>query len=116
MKRTFASVMFVGLVTASAAVFAQDARAPSPSEQQLQDQEQYSQDRYTTTAPDSSSTSTTTTPRTSKHEEMKDCVAREQASNSTMSKSDAKKVCHDALKAQRDEQRANPDNEPQPPR
>jgi hypothetical protein len=35
---------------------------------------------------------------------MKDCVARERAGDSTMSESEAKKACHDALKAQSDNQ------------
>jgi hypothetical protein len=43
---------------------------------------------------------------------MKDCVARERASNSTLSEADAKKACRDAMKAQKD----NRNNEPQPPR
>jgi hypothetical protein len=114
MKRTLASVMFVGLITAGAGAFAQDTRMPDPAP----DQEQYTQDRYSTPAPDESNRPMTAT-RSSKHEQMKDCVAREQADNSSMSRSDAKKACHDALKAQRDErrddERNNPDNEAQPP-
>jgi hypothetical protein len=42
---------------------------------------------------------------------MKDCVARQRAGDSNLSESQAKKACHDALKAQK----GNPDNEPQPP-
>jgi hypothetical protein len=41
---------------------------------------------------------------------MKDCVARERAGDSTLSESEAKKACHDALKSEKD----NHDNEPQP--
>jgi hypothetical protein len=41
---------------------------------------------------------------------MKDCVARERAGDNTLSESQAKKACHDALKAQKD----NPDTQPQP--
>jgi hypothetical protein len=43
---------------------------------------------------------------------MKDCVARERSADSSISESDAKKACREAMKAQKDSR----NNEPQPPR
>lgn len=109
-KYTAASLMCVGLLSSGAAAFAQD-RPGHESAQQTQ-----SQDEYSSTTPDrSTTTSTTTTTSTSdssssKHRVMKDCIARERAGDSTMSESEARKACHDALKAQSD----NRDNEPRP--
>jgi hypothetical protein len=105
MKRSLAALMIVGLISTGAA-YAQDAQPQSST------QDQYPQSQ---TAPNQSTTTSTTTTTSSsgsssKHEVMKDCIAREQAGNSTMSTSDAKKACHDAIKAQRD----NQDNEPRP--
>jgi hypothetical protein len=104
-KHLAASLICVGLLTAGAAAFAQEAPQ--------------SQDQYSRTSPHQStspSSTETTTPSggasSSKHEAMKDCVARERASNSTLSESDAKKACREAMKAQKD----NRNNEPQPPR
>ena len=110
-KYTAASLMCVGLLAAGAAAFAQD-RPGHESAQQVQ-----SQDEYSSTTPDQSTTTSTTTTTSrsdssssSKHRVMKDCVARERARDSTMSESEARKACHDALKAQSD----NQDNEPRP--
>ena len=100
-----AALTCVGLLTAGAGAFAQEAPQ--------------SQDQYTRPSPNQStspsSTETTTPsggPTSSKHQAMKDCVARERASDSTLSESDAKKACRDAMKAQKD----NRNSEPQPPR
>ena len=109
-KYTLAALTSVGLLASGAAAFAQD-RPGHESAQQTQ-----SQDEYSSTTPDqSTTTSTTTTTSTSdssssKHRVMKDCIARERAGDSTMSESEAKKACHDALKAQSE----NRDNEPRP--
>jgi Na+-translocating ferredoxin:NAD+ oxidoreductase RnfG subunit len=84
---TAASLLCVGLFTAGAAV-AQEARNQQQTEQQQQAQAEHS-----------------------KRAVMKECVARERAGDSTMTESEAKKACHDALRAERD----NQDNEPQPP-
>jgi hypothetical protein len=84
---TAASLLCVGLLTAGAAV-AEEARNQQQTEQQQQAQAEHS-----------------------KRAVMKECVARERAGDSTMTESEAKKACHDALRAERD----NQDNEPQPP-
>jgi hypothetical protein len=107
MKRTVASLMFVGLISAGSA-FAQDTM-PRSSAQEPYSQQQMAPNQSTTT-----STTTTTSSSSTKHEAMKDCVAREQAGNTSMSKTDAKKACHDAFKAQKDAQSSTPDNEPRP--
>jgi hypothetical protein len=115
MKRSFpeytaASLLCVGLLTTGAAAFAQDTVGHDAAQQTR------SQDEYSSTSPNqSTTTSTTTTTSTSqstssKHRMMKDCVARERAGDSTMSESGAKKACHDALKAQSD----NQDNDARP--
>ena len=103
-----AVLLCVGSMTGAAA-FAQD-RVGHESAQQTQNQ-----DEYSSTAPNQSTTTSTTTTSSSKsssskHQVMKDCVARERAGDSTMSESEAKKACHDALKAQSD----NQDNEAKP--
>ncbi len=119
MKRSFsnrrfigsaASLTCVGLLTAGTAAFAQDT-VGHESAQQVQNQNEYS----STTPNQSTTTSTTTTTSTSKsssskQQVMKDCVARERAGDSTMSEAEARKACHDALKAQSD----NQDNEARP--
>jgi hypothetical protein len=98
MKRTIASLMFVGLLSTGAA-FAQEM-GPTPAtpapEQSAVTPPAATQSTTTST------TTTTSTDKMSKHEAMKNCVAREQSGNSSMSKSDAKKACHDAIKAQKD--------------
>ena len=102
MKRTLASLMFVGLLTAGAGAYAQDQSANQPPPP----------------PPAGTQSSTTTTTTTSsanmstKHKALKDCIAREQADNTSMSKSDAKKACHDAMKSQKDAQR-NAESQPQ---
>jgi hypothetical protein len=109
-KYALAGLLCVGLLASGAAAFAQD-RPGHESEQQTR-----SQDEYSSTTPDQSTTTSTTTTTSrsasssSKHRVMKDCVARERAGDSTMSESEARKACHDALKAQSD----NQDNEPRP--
>jgi hypothetical protein len=104
-----ALLLCVGSMTTGAAAYAQD-RVGHESAQQTQNQ-----DEYSSTAPNRSTTTSTTTTSSSKsssskHQVMKDCVARERAGDSTMSESEAKKACHDALKAQSD----NQDNEARP--
>jgi hypothetical protein len=102
-KFTIAALICVGLLTTSAAAFAQD-------------QQTQNQDEYTSSSPNQSTTTSTTTTTSSskssssKHQVMKDCVARERAGDSTLSESEARKACHDALKAQSD----NQDNEARP--
>jgi hypothetical protein len=115
-KYTAASLTCVGLLTVGAAAFAQDPQDPTTQSSAQQTQSQ--QDAYQQPSPSHSTSSSTTTTTTtsksnspsSKHRAMEDCVARERADNSSLSESDAKKACHDALKAQKD----NPDNQPQP--
>jgi ubiquitin len=99
-KHTAISLTCLGWLTAGAIAFAQEAPQ--------------SQDQYSRTSPHQStspSSTETTTPSSSKsdHSAMKDCVARQRASDSSVSESQAKKACRDTLKAQK----ANPD--PQPP-
>jgi hypothetical protein len=109
-RGTAASLLCVGLLTTGAAAFAQET-VGHESAQQSQNQ-----DEYSSTSPNRSTTnSTTTTTSTSKssaskNRVMKDCVDRERAGDSTMSESEARKACHDALKAQSE----NQDNEPRP--
>jgi ubiquitin len=113
-KYTAASLTCVGLLTAGAAAFAQGPQDPMTQSSASQTQSQ--QDEYLRPQPsqsNSTSTSTTTTTSkssSSKHSAMKDCVARERAGDSTLSEKDAKKACHESMKAQKD----NPDNQPQP--
>src|SRR4051812_9398457 len=101
---TAASLLCVGLLTTSGAVFSQETRSQT-------------QDEYSSTSPSqsntTSTTSTTSTSRSasSKHSMMKDCIERERAGDSTMSESEARKACHEAIRAEQD----NYDNEPQPP-
>jgi hypothetical protein len=110
LRDTAASVLCVGLLSVGGVAFAQDT-VGHESAQQTRNQNEYS-----STSPDqSTTTSTTTTTSTSnsssaKHRVMKDCIERERAGDSTMSESEARKACHDALKAQSD----NQDNEPRP--
>ena len=92
---TAASLLCVGLLTTGAAV-AQDTRS--------QTQEEYS-------TPNTQPSSTQSYSPSSKPDVMKECVKRERAGDSTMSESEARTACHDALRAQRE----NQDNEPQPP-
>jgi hypothetical protein len=82
MKRTIGSVLFVGLICTGAQVFAQDA---SQSETQNQ------------TSADTSAT----THMSAQHHWMKDCIAKEQADNSTISAADAKKACKEQAKMQK---------------
>ena len=109
-RGTAASLLCVGLLTTGATALAQDT-VGHESAQQTQNQ-----DEYSSTSPNQSTTTSTTTTTSdsksssSRHRVMKDCVARERAGDSTMSESEAKKACHDALKAQSD----NQDNEPRP--
>ena len=105
---TSASLLCVGLLTTGGASVAQEMR----SQQQTQD------DYSASSTPSNQSTSTSTTSSSSssrssssQHATMKECVERERAGDSTMSESEARKACHDALRAERD----NQDNEPQPP-
>jgi hypothetical protein len=104
-KFTAASLMCVGLVATGGAAFAQDTVTHD------YDRQTQTQGTNPSSSPnDSTSTSTSTTATTSnsnsssKHQIMKDCVARERAGDSTLSESDAKKACHNAMKAQRDNQ------------
>jgi hypothetical protein len=78
---TAASLLCVGLLTAGGTASARDVR------DQQQQQEESKQQAV-----------------------MKECVKRERAGDNTMSESEARKACHDALRAQRE----NQDNEPQP--
>jgi hypothetical protein len=78
---TAASLLCVGLLSAGGTVSARDAR------DQQQQQEESKQQAV-----------------------MKECVKRERAGDNTMSESEARKACHDALRAERE----NQDNEPQP--
>ena len=109
-KYTAASLTCVGLLTAGAAAFAQDPQ--DPMTQSATPQTQSQQDEYLRPPPNQSNSTTTTTSKSSssKHSAMKDCVARERAGDSTLSEKDAKKACHESMKAQKD----NPDNQPQP--
>ena len=104
LRGTAASLLCVGLLTTAGATVAQETRS--------QTQDEYSS---STTRPDqTTSTSTTTSSSRSssdQHAVMKECVERERAGDSTMTESEARKACHDALRAERD----NVDNEPQPP-
>ena len=79
---TAASLLCVALLTAGGTANARDAR-----DQQQQQQEESKQQAV-----------------------MKECVKRERAGDNTMSESEARKACHDALRAERE----NHDNEPQP--
>jgi hypothetical protein len=92
---TAASLLCVGLLTAGGAAVAQDTRSQA-------------QEDYSTPATHPSSRSYSPS---SKPDVMKECVERERAGDSTMSEPEARKACHDALRAERE----NQDNEPQPP-
>lgn len=102
-KYTAVSLMCaVGFLMSGAAAFAQST-VEHESARRAQNQ-----DEYGSRAPNQS-TSTTSTSKSSpsKHQVMNDCVA---ASEQGMTKTEAKKACHDALKPQSD----NQDNEPRP--
>jgi len=90
-----ASLLCVGLLTAGGAAVAQDQRS--------QTQEEYS-------TPNTQPSSTQSYSPSSKQDVMKECVKRERAGDNTMSETEARKACHDALRAERE----NQDNEPQP--
>jgi hypothetical protein len=85
---TAASLLCVGLLTTTGAAIAQDVRNQAQSQPQPQTREESKQQAV-----------------------MKECVERERAGDNTMSESEARKACHDALRAERE----NQDNEPQPP-
>jgi hypothetical protein len=93
---TAASLLCVGLLTAGSAVVA------------AQDQRSQRQEEYST--PNAQPSSTQSHSPSSKQDVMKECVKREHAGDNTMSESEARKACHDALRAERE----NQDNEPQP--
>jgi hypothetical protein len=103
--------MCVGLLGSGAAAFAHD-RPGHESEKQTQSQDEYSSSStvpgQTTTTSTTATTSRSESSSASKHRVMKDCIARERAGDSTLSESEARKACHDALQAQSD----NQDNEP----
>jgi hypothetical protein len=87
MKRTVASILFVGLMFSGAQAFAQEQHSMS------------------TDPPSNQPSSQTNSPSTSaKHQAMKDCMARQKANNSGMSKADMKKACKDEMKMQKDNQ------------
>lgn len=92
---TAASLLCVGLLSGGGAAVAQDQRS--------QTQEEYS-------TPNTQPSSTQSHSPSSKQDVMKECVKRERAGDNTMSESEARKACHDALRAERE----NQDNEPQP--
>jgi hypothetical protein len=81
---TAASLLCVGLLGAGGTVTAQDARDARNQQQQQEESKQQAV--------------------------MKECVKRERAGDNTMSEAEARKACHDALRAERE----NHDNEPQP--
>ena len=93
--RRAASLLCVGLLTAGGVAVSQDQRS--------QTQEEYS-------TPNTQPSSTQSYSPSSKQDVMKECVKRERAGDNTMSESEARKACHDALRAERE----NQDNEPQP--
>jgi hypothetical protein len=104
---TAASLLCVGLLVTGGAAVAQETR----SQQQTQDE--YSSSRTPPSHSSSTSSSSSTSgsrSSASQHATMNECVERERAGDSTMSESEARKACHDALRAERD----NHDNEPQP--
>jgi hypothetical protein len=98
MKRTIASLMFVGLISGGAAAYAQEATGPDPASPQEQSQS-------TTT---STTTTTSKSSSASKHQLMKECVARQQASNNTLSKDDARDACKAEMETQKDIRSASP--------
>ena len=111
-KYTAGSLVCVGLLMTGSAAFAQDAMGQggqSPA-QPTQDHGRYPQATDPGQSSSSSSSSSTMSSSKPTKQEMKDCVARAKASDSTLKDSDAKKACHDALRAQK----ANPDSQAQP--
>ena len=113
-KYTAGSLVCVGLLMTGSAAFAQDTMGQggqSPG-QPTQDHGRYQSTNPQATDPSQSSSSSSSTTSSTKptKQEMKDCVARAKASDSTLKDSDAKKACHDALRAQK----ANSDGQGQP--
>jgi len=92
---TAASLFCVGLLTVGGAAVAQDTRSHT--------QEEYSK-------PDNQPSFSQSYSPSSKQDVLKECVKRERAGDSTLSESEAKQACQDALRAERE----NHDNEPQP--
>jgi hypothetical protein len=106
-KYTATSLMCIGLLTTGATAFAQYPQQ-STSAPQAQ-----SPDEYRSASPNPSNTNSpnsTATDKSSKHSQMQDCIARERQGDSSMSKSDAKKACHNQQKAEKnqDNQGAQP--------
>jgi hypothetical protein len=111
MKRIFAkygagSVLCVGFLVTGTAALAQDstARGTQSSPQQTQ-----TPGFEPGPGPSGSRWDTTGTPGAmasqsgkSAKQQIKECVARTRASNTALSESDAKKACHEAMKAQKD--------------
>ena len=94
MKPT-ASLLCVGLLMAGGTALAQETR------------EQPTHDEHTATPTPQPEKSPA-----SKQFEMKDCMERERTGDSSMSPTEARRNCQEALRAQRE----NHDNEPQMPR
>ena len=122
MKGTFAkytagSLISVGFLMAGSAAFAQQTMAQSSQSpaQQTQNQGEYQssspQSSYpgASTGNSSSSDSSMSSGKVSK-QELKDCVTQARQNDSTLTQSDAKKACQQALKAQK----SNQDSQAQP--
>ena len=96
MKQLIATLSTVGLLICATAGNAQDAAAPNATPQ-------------ATTMPGSMPNPADTAPAVpatasmaSRHQMMKDCMAREKTANATMPKGEMKKTCKDQVKAQAD--------------
>jgi hypothetical protein len=101
MKRTIGSVLFVGLICTGAPAFAQQDTSQAETQSQ--------------TSADTSAT----THMSPQHQWMKDCIAKEQAGNSSMSTSDAKKACKEQAKTQKSNSEApsqTDSTQPAPPK
>lgn len=111
MKRIFAkytagSVLCVGFLVTGTTALAQDSTAKGSQSPPQQTQSPAfepgpgpSGSRWDTTGTPGSMTSPS---GKSAIQQMKECVARTRASNTALTESDARKACHEAMKAQKD--------------
>jgi hypothetical protein len=115
-KYTAGSVLCVGFVVTGTAALAQDSTekgTQSPT-QQTQTPGFEPGPGPTSSRPDTTGTPGSMSSQSGKSakQQMKECVARTRASNTDVSESDARKACHEAIKAEKD----NPHQEkPQKP-
>jgi hypothetical protein len=101
---TAGSVLCVGFLVTGTAALAQDSTGKETPAQQTQPQGFEPGPGPTGSRPDTTGTPGSMSSHSGKSakQHMKECVARTRASNTDVSESDARKTCHEAIKAEKD--------------